>query len=117
MTADDLRKLIAEAAAADGRVGPLVESVKWGEASFAPQRANTGSSVRIRLRDSAVPALMFICTTGLVDEFRTIYGDTLTFEGNRALVIDDAAVRHRDAVKHCVVMTLTHKLPSRATRK
>ena len=108
------RRLIAQAARETEGVGPLVESVKWGEPSFAPARRNIGSSVRIRRRANGDVALMFICHTGLVDGFRALYGDRLLLEGNRAIVLKTGQDYDAAAVKHCIALALTYHRRKRA---
>lgn len=114
--AEALKALIHEAAARTPGVGPLAESLKWGEQSFAPVKANIGSSVRIRSRDNGDLALMFICHTNLVDEFRALYPDTLTFEGNRAIVIEAGKPADEAALSHCIALALTYKLRKRSRK-
>lgn len=109
----ELRALIVDAAAQVPSIGPLEESVKWGQPSFAPKRANVGSSVRIEERANGDHALMFICTTGLVDQFRDLYSDVLTFDGKRAIVLPQGAMPDREALQHCIQLALTHKLRKR----
>jgi hypothetical protein len=111
-----LKALIREAAREVPDIGPLEESMKWGQPSFAPAKANIGSSVRIEARAGGDHALMFICTTGLVEEFRTLYTGSLTFEGNRAIVIPAEDLPDPDALKHCIQLALTHKLRKRAPK-
>ncbi|WP_424993275.1 DUF1801 domain-containing protein [Oceaniradius stylonematis] len=101
------RTLILQAAAETDAVGELAESVKWGEASFTPARPRIGSSVRIQERPNGDEALMFICHTGLVDEFRDLYGDTLAFEGNRAIVLPAGEPVDEAAIRHCIALALT----------
>ena len=110
-----LRALIAETARETDSVGALAESVKWGEPSFAPARPRIGSSVRLQERANGDVALMFICHTGLVERFRDLYGDTLTLEGNRAIVLSPGATLPADTLKHCIAMTLTYHLGKRGT--
>jgi hypothetical protein len=52
---------------------------------------------------------MVICTTGLVKEFRTLYGDTPRLEGKRAIVTPDGSLPDEPALKHCIQLALTHK--------
>ena len=112
-----LKELILEAAADRPEIGALEESVKWGQPSFAPQKPGIGSSVRIETRGDGDHALMFICTTGLVEEFRALYGDTLAFEGNRALLIPPGPLPDRQALTHCIQLALTHKRRKREARR
>jgi len=108
---DELKTLILQTAEQSPVIGPLDESLKWGEPSFTPQKKNVGSSVRLAQRDGAV-AMMFICTTKLVDRFREIYPDDFNFEGNRALVFNAGEAIPRDQLIHCIGMALTNKLKS-----
>jgi len=116
MTADELKTLIHHVAAARPEIGPLEESLKWGEQSFTPAKRNVGSSVRIAPRPDGDLALMFICHTNLVDEFRDLYPDTLTYEGNRAIVLPGGVAPDREALEHCIALALTYKLRKRQKR-
>ena len=105
-----LRRLIYAAAAATPGVGALVETLKWGQPSYLTAQTGSGSTIRIdRTRaDPDAAAIFFHCGTDLVARFREIYGDTLRFEGNRAIVIaaDDAI--DAVALSHCIAMALTY---------
>ena len=114
MTPADLKALILETAARTPGVGPLEESRKWGEQSFTPAKANVGSSVRIAERAEGELALMFICHTNLVEEFRALYPGALEFEGNRAILLKDGQRPDLEALSHCVSLALTYKLRKRA---
>ncbi|MGL4404408.1 MAG: DUF1801 domain-containing protein, partial [Notoacmeibacter sp.] len=102
-----LRALISEAASEQTIIGPLEESVKWGEASFTPVRKNVGSSVRIQPRKNGDVALMFICTTGLVKRFQETYPNVFQIEGDRALVFSAAGDIPEVELKHAIAMALT----------
>jgi hypothetical protein len=110
MTPDQLKALICQVAAAKPEIGPLEESLKWGEQSFTPAKRNTGSSVRIQPRADGDAALMFICHTNLVEEFRGLYPDALRYEGNRAIVLSGEDEPDREALSHCIALALTYKL-------
>ncbi|MEO0543624.1 MAG: DUF1801 domain-containing protein [Pseudomonadota bacterium] len=113
---DELKSLIRESAFEIATIGDLAEAIKWGQLSFTPATANIGSSVRIEERNDGVFALMFICTTGLVEQFREIYPDTFQYEGNRAIVIPKGRLPSRDALKHCIQLALTYKLARKPRR-
>lgn len=110
-----IKSLIFEASAQRPEIGPLEESVKWGQTSFAPKKAGIGSSVRIEARQDGSHALMFICTTGLVEHFVEMYGPALPVEGKRAILMPHNNWPQRDMLKHCIQMALTHKLAKRAS--
>lgn len=105
-----LRLLVIDVASSSPDIGELEETLKWGEPSYL---AKGGSTVRIGWKESNPDyyAVYFNCNTKLVDTFTQIYSDTLSFEGNRAIVL------HRDdtvpsiALEHCVSLALQyHKI-------
>ena len=101
------RAFILDTAALHPGIGPLAESLKWGEPSFTPLARNVGSSVRLAGRGPGRVALLFICHTGLIGQFREIY-PALTYEGNRAIVVD--AATPLDPLRHCITLALTYFL-------
>ncbi|WP_420408339.1 DUF1801 domain-containing protein [Hoeflea sp.] len=113
MTPSEAKALIKDVAARTPGVGAVEESLKWGEPSFTPARRNVGSSVRIAPRENGDLALMFICHTNLVEEFRTLYPAALTFEGNRAIIAEAGKPVDREALSHCIALALTYKLRKR----
>ncbi|MEQ8409741.1 MAG: DUF1801 domain-containing protein [Gammaproteobacteria bacterium] len=102
-----LRELIVQAAT-EHKVGPLEESVKWGEPSY---RAKDGCAVRIDWK-SKFPDKCFIffqCQTTLVETFKEIYGDLFEFEGRRAIVFDLSQEFPEQELKHCISLSLKYQ--------
>jgi hypothetical protein len=107
---DELRALIFEVAAQNDKIGPLEESLKWGQPSFTPKRKNTGSSVRLSKQDDGTVGMFFICTTKLVDRFKELYPSAFDYRGSRTLMFVAGQDYDREALKHCIGMALTYKL-------
>ena len=107
-----LRELVFDTAARTAGVGPLSETLKWGQPSYLTTESGSGTTVRIdRLKshDDGY-AIYFHCQSGLVETFRTIYPDTFAYEGKRAIVLkakDRLPIR---ALGHCIGLALTHHL-------
>ena len=103
----DLRTLILETAAENDAIGELEETLKWGEPSYI---SKIGSTVRIDWKEKAPNkyAIYFNCNTILVETFRELYGDSLTFEGNRAISLNLDNEPPRDILKHCISLALTY---------
>lgn len=57
--------------------------------------------------------MYFICTSGLVEEFKELYGHKMTFEGNRSIVFDVAGKLPEEELRHCISLALTHHLQKR----
>jgi hypothetical protein len=110
-----LRKLILDTARSTEGVGPIEETLKWGQASFLTSESKTGSTIRIdRVKgaDGQV-AVFFHCQTNLVETFRELYPE-LRYSGNRAILLDAKAKLPKAALRHCVALALTYH---RARRK
>jgi hypothetical protein len=86
----EVRDLIFETAAAIEGVGPLTETLKWGEPAYLTQATGSGSTIRLgRSRSSERPcAVLFNCRTTLVDDFRSQFPDVFAYEKNRAILLD-----------------------------
>lgn len=106
----ELRQLILNTAAQIEGVGKIEETLKWGEPSYL---AKGGSTVRIDWKKKSPDycGMYFNCQSTLVDTFKELYGDTLTVQGNRAIVIKLNEPIPATELKHCVSLSLTyHKI-------
>lgn len=105
----ELRELIFRTAANLDAVPALSETLKWGEPSYTPVKPGIGSSVRLTARDDGAVALMFICHTHIVEQFRELYPDALEFDGNRAIIVKPGNNVDVEALSHCISLALTFK--------
>ena len=107
-----LRKLVLGTARDLNGVGKITEALRWGQFSFLTLESGSGSTIRIdgNRKDANAVAMYFNCQSGLVDHFRELYGDSLKFEGKRAIVFDTQAHVPEAAIRHCISLALTHHL-------
>ncbi len=113
-----LRTLIFETAAATEDVGPLQETLKWGQPSYLTPQTKSGSTVRIdqvRKKPDSF-AVYFHCQSGLVPDFRERYGDQLKLEGNRAILFEAGQSYDEAILRHCFSLALTHHLRKKKKR-
>lgn len=108
---EEVRLLIINVADEAG-VGPLTETLKWGEPAYLTAASKAGSTVRLGVTEGR-PAVFFICTSGLVDGFRADFPE-LTYLGNRGIALDDEAPR--EALALCLRRALTHHRTKRKVR-
>ncbi|WOF73645.1 DUF1801 domain-containing protein [Parvibaculaceae bacterium PLY_AMNH_Bact1] len=113
-----LRGLIFRTASQTPGVGELQETLKWGQPSYLTPETKSGSTIRIDAikDDPDHVAIYFHCQTNLVPTFRDMYGDKLTFEGNRALVLDVRKKLPEKEVRHCLASALTYHLAKKKKR-
>ncbi len=102
-----LRQLIIQCAEDSEEVGPLQETLKWHEPSYLNK---SGSTIRLgwRARNPQYCAIYFNCQTSLVETFREIYGDEMTFEGNRAILVPLDGKVAEGMLAHCILLGLTY---------
>lgn len=114
-----LRELVFETAAKTAGVGPLSETLKWGQPSYLTAESGSGTTIRIdRLKSGDDGyAIYFHCQSGLVETFRTIYPDTFAYEGKRAIVLVAKDRVPTRALGHCIALALTHHLRKKSGSK
>jgi hypothetical protein len=107
-----LRKLILKTAQEIDQVGELVETLKWGEPSYLPQKKSIGTTIRISWNKSKPDqcGIYFHCQTNLVARIKRKFGNKFQYERNRAIIFkakDNLPVRE---LKTCITMALTYHL-------
>ena len=107
----EIRAAIFEIAAKNPQIGEIEETLKWGEPAFITTSTKSGSTIRIdKKRNQNKLAVYFICKTTLIEDFKTIFGDIFTYEGNRALIFDCDTKLPMNEIKTCLEMALTYQL-------
>lgn len=105
-----VRSLIYTTAAQNSEIGLITESLKWGQPSYLPSKPRLGTPVRLGWSDKDPEAInLFVhCQTTLVDTYRTLVGDELTFEGNRGIVVPIKPPLPKDALRLCIEAAFTY---------
>jgi hypothetical protein len=110
----EVRKLIFETAADIERIGPLTETLKWGEPAYLTEASGSGSTIRLGWFRSSERgcAVLFNCRTTLVDDFRNRFPDLFAYEKNRAILLDPRKPLPGAQLSACLAMVLTyHRRP------
>lgn len=113
-----VREVILATAAADETIGPLTETLKWGEPAYLTEKSGSGSTIRMGWK-AAYPdqfAIYLNCRTTLVDDYRTLFPE-LRYDGNRAIVFDVAEPLPEAAIEACIRMALTYHLSKKRMRR
>ncbi len=103
-----LRALILEVAAQQ-EVGPLEETLKWGEPAYLTTASKSGTTIRIdwKPRQPDQYALYLNCQTTLVETYRSLFPD-LKYDGNRAILFDLDQNLPADELRVCISMALRY---------
>lgn len=105
----ELRRLILDTAV-DAGVGPLLETLKWGQPAYLTAGPRTGATLRIdALKGSLDQYAMYVnCKTTLMDSYRLMYPDAFQYEGQRALIFSTASTPPEAPLRHCIALALTY---------
>ncbi len=91
-------------------VGELTECLKWGQPSYLTGKTKSGTTIRLGIsKKSNCPALFVHCQTSLIDQYRSLFPDSFSFSGNRAVLLDKQPVPEME-LRHCIRLALTYHL-------
>jgi hypothetical protein len=107
-----LRALVLNTAKDFEGVGHVSEELRWNQFSFLTLQSGSGSTIRIdgMRKDTSKAAIYFHCQSGLVEQFKEHYGNLLKFDGKRAIILDVQMDFPEAAIRHCILLALTHHL-------
>lgn len=106
-----VRDLVFQTVTEHAEIGPITETLKWGEPAYLTEKTKSGSTLRLgQTRADKLPALFVNCKTDLIAQFRELYPNSFAYDGVRALVLSDPPEAVREELKHCIALTLTYHL-------
>jgi hypothetical protein len=107
-----LRKIILGVAKTTPGVGRIEEVLRWGQPSYITPETGSGSTIRIgHIKNEPTKyAMYFICTSGLIDDFKELYRGKMKFAGNRSIVFDVSDRLPEGPLRHCISLALTYHL-------
>lgn len=113
-----VRKLILETAASIEGVGPVEETLKWGEPAYLTSESRSGTTIRLAWKPSAPEecAICFHCQTTLVSDFRELFPDVFEFDGNRRIVFAAGDRPPRGPLSACIAAALTYHADKKRRR-
>lgn len=105
----ELRQIVLETAASTPGTGEIVETLKWGQPSYLTVRPKSGTPIRLDAHNVAQEqiGLYVHCQTSLIDTFRQLYPG-LTYEGNRAIILDAQRDLPLEALRDFIALALTY---------
>ena len=88
----------------------LIETLKWGQPSWLPDRPRQGATLRAAWQAKRPDDIgLFVnCNTTLAETMRALYPADFSYEGRRGLYVALAAPLPEQAIAHCAVLTLTY---------
>ncbi|MDE0588410.1 DUF1801 domain-containing protein [Halocynthiibacter sp. C4] len=105
-----VREVLFSEAHADTEVGEVSETLKWGQPSYVPTRANTGTPLRLGVAKTGEAAVFVHCQTTVVHDFQSLFPDAFVYEGNRAVLLSDLKEEQRAGLRMLIRSCLRYKL-------
>jgi hypothetical protein len=111
----EVRALILATAAKTAGVGPLTETLKWGEPAYLTEATGSGTTIRLGWPKPGgeTCAVLFNCRTTLVEHFRAHFGDAFAYQGSRAILLDVSGPLPAAPLAICLAMALAYHRRSR----
>ncbi|WP_439122383.1 DUF1801 domain-containing protein [Marivita sp.] len=103
----DLREMVFGIASSIPEAGPVMETLKWGQPSYA---VTTGTPVRLGVSKAGEPAVFVHCQTRVISDARALFDQGLCFEGNRAISFPSGCPIPETAVRHVLYTALSYRL-------
>lgn len=106
-----LRELIFSVAEKTEGVGPVDETLKWGQPAYLTPETKSGTTIRIDASqsDDCDYALFVHCQSRLISDWRERYPQ-LVYGGTRSLHFNSSEPLPRAELEHCVALALTYHL-------
>ena len=103
-----LRALIIDVARRIPDLGPLDETLKWGQPAYLPHLPRTGSTLRIGMHKAARFALFTHCRTTIISDYARAFPAWDRLDGNRAVLFDTRGQIEPERLSHLIRHALTY---------
>ncbi|WP_298257228.1 DUF1801 domain-containing protein [uncultured Litoreibacter sp.] len=104
----EARRAILRIALQTDGVGPLTETLKWGEPAFLTETPKTGTTLRLG-RINGRAAVMVPCSTTIIEDARQRFGDVPHLSGKRGVILGE----DEELVEYVIASALTYHIRKR----
>lgn len=103
----DIRALIFAVAGRTDGVGPITETLKWGQPAYLTAATKSGTTIRLGTPKSGGFAIFTHWQTKVIPEFQALFADDFTYDGTRAVVFTVGDRVNRAALELLIHRALT----------
>mgnify|MGYP000036742373 CR=1 FL=1 len=108
-----LRRLIFECAAERPEIGAITETLKWGQPAYSAEVTHAGTTLRLGVPKTGGYAIYVHCQTTVVPQFRDMFSDAFSYDGNRAVLFDAPQAPDLEKLRFLVMSALCYHLDKR----
>jgi len=91
-------------------VGPVEETLKWGQPSYSTPQTKAATPIRLSVTKKGDVGVFTHCQSSVMSDFQALAPPDLRFDGNRALLLDAAALPAPDQIAPLINAALTYRL-------
>ena len=106
-----IRELIYETAASLEGVGPLTETLKWGEPAYLTEKSKSGTTIRLGW-SCQTPGVMRACSSAVRPRWLRAGARNMTARWNSSAIARSASPfptrRQKSPLQHCIAMALSY---------
>lgn len=108
----ELREIIFDTAKQNPEIGPIEETLKWGQPSYLPLQTHSGTTIRIdKIKHTENEYAIYVpCSTTLINDFKEKFGTNFSYEKNRAIHFTVHDSLPKKEIKMLIKMALTYHL-------
>lgn len=103
-----LRALILDVAGRTEGVGPLEETLKWGQPAYLTPETKLGTTIRLGCPKAGGFAIYVHCQTSIVSDFKALFPDDFDYEGHRAIHFATTEVLPTEKLELFITSALTY---------
>lgn len=89
-------------------VGRIEESLRWGQPAYLTPETGSGSTIRLGVPGEGGFALYVHCRTTIIPDFRSLFPNDFTYEGNRAIRFEAGADLPTGPLRLLIASALTY---------
>lgn len=108
----ELREMIFDTAKQNPEIGPIEETLKWGQPSYLPSKTHSGTTIRIdKIKHTENEYAIYVpCSTTLLGDFKKKFGSKFSYEKNRAIHFTTDEELPKKEIKMLITMAFTYHL-------
>ncbi len=104
----ELRETIFDTAKGINGLGPLQETLKWGQPAYLTPICKPGTTLRLGVPKRGGYALFVHCQTRVIPEFRAQFPDVFSYDETRAVLLRETAAPDMAALRLLIRSALTY---------
>ncbi|MCC1491099.1 DUF1801 domain-containing protein [Cognatishimia sp. F0-27] len=107
-----LRAMIFETAADMPEIGPVEETLKWGQPAYITPKTRAATTLRLGVPKTADYALFVPCQSRVILDAQALFGDLFRYEGTRGILFDVGQDPDPNALRQVIRSALRYHLKS-----